>query len=115
MPEHAIYHVIAHIPPGKVLTYGQVAQMAGLGRGARQVGRTLKYLPPGSLLPWHRVVNSRGTLSLPPESSSHALQKEKLQQEGIVFNKDRINLKVYSWMPDSGIQPSSPGNSPSEF
>ncbi len=103
MPKHAIYYVIAGVPHGKVATYGQIAELAGLGRGARQVGRALKNLPPDSELPWHRIVNSRGAISLPPTSDGFKLQKEKLQQEGIVFKKDRIDLKIHGWNPGSDL------------
>jgi methylated-DNA-protein-cysteine methyltransferase-like protein len=103
MPKHAIYYVIARVPHSRVATYGQIAELAGLGRGARQVGRTLKNLPFDSGLPWHRIVNSRGAISLPPTSASFGVQKEKLQQEGIIFKNDRIDLKLYGWNPGSDL------------
>ncbi len=96
---NAIYQVLALIPAGRVATYGQVAALAGLGRGARMVGRTLKLLPADSQLPWHRVVNSRGMISLPDTSPEYAVQKQKLQEEGIVFSTDRINLRLFGWNP----------------
>ncbi|ARF51213.1 cysteine methyltransferase [Pantoea stewartii subsp. stewartii DC283] len=59
-----IWQIVAAIPPGKVTTYGDVALLAGSPRAARQVGGVLSRLPEGSTLPWHRVINRHGTLSL---------------------------------------------------
>lgn len=99
MSAEVIYQLVAQIPPGKVATYGQIARLAGLGRGARMVGRTLKLLPNDTLLPWHRVVNSRGTISLPPESDAYAEQKDRLEQDGVHFTRNRVNLRIYGWDP----------------
>lgn len=99
MSKDAIYHIVAQIPRGRVATYGQVAALAGLGRGARLVGRTLNQLPAETELPWHRVINARGAIALPATSAGYGLQQEKLQQEGIVFKKDRVNLTQYGWDP----------------
>ena len=92
-----IWLVVSEIPAGKVATYGQIAEMAGMGAGARIVGNVLSQLPPGSQLPWHRVMNSKGELSFPKESSRYKTQKELLEQEGVVFIGSRINLKEYRW------------------
>lgn len=97
MPAESVYSVISQIPYGRVTTYGQIASLAGLGRGARAVGRILKNLPSDTSLPWHRVVNSQGRPSFPVGSESYKLQKLKLQQEGIVFHNDRINLNTFGW------------------
>ena|SRR5690554_542829 len=64
----AVWQALAAIPPGKVTSYGQLARMAGLGRGARLVGRWLGQLPEDTRLPWHRVLNSQGQLSLPADT-----------------------------------------------
>lgn len=95
MSKDAIYLVIHQIPRGKVMTYGEVAKRAGLGRAARFVGTTLKNLPHDSSLPWHRVINSQGKISFPPTSESHRRQKRKLLSEGIIFKGERINLKLF--------------------
>ena len=59
-----IYAVVRQIPEGRVATYGQVASLAGLAGQARQVGYALHALPDGTAVPWHRVVNASGGISL---------------------------------------------------
>jgi methylated-DNA-protein-cysteine methyltransferase-like protein len=96
---HAIYLVINSIPYGKVATYGQVATIASLSGKARMVGKILSRLPPGSTIPWHRVVNAAGTISLPAGSESYRLQKERLLLEGVIFKDIKVNLKQFQWQP----------------
>lgn len=92
-----IWQVVNQIPAGRVATYGQVARMAELPGHARYVGYTMKMLPTGTKLPWHRVVNSRGKLSFPVDSSQYQSQKQKLEAEGVVFIKGRFSLRKYQW------------------
>jgi len=102
-----IYAVIARIPPGKVATYGQVAAIAGLGGHARQVGYALHALPDGLDLPWQRVINAKGEVSLrsDPGSGREGYQRHLLEEEGIVFDlRGRVDLKRFAWDPDQ--QPS---------
>lgn len=94
------YLVINSIPRGKVLTYGQVAQMAGYPRMARAVGRALKELPKGSQLPWFRVINAKGELSFASQSASYQRQRQALEAEGVVFIGHKISLKDYRWNGD---------------
>ncbi len=94
-----IWQVVAAIPPGKVATYGQVAELAGLSRGARLVGRTLSQLPQGSTLPWFRVLNARGELSFPKNSAGWRRQRDKLKEDGVLLQKGRLNLRAYRWQP----------------
>jgi methylated-DNA-protein-cysteine methyltransferase related protein len=95
-----IWQVIALIPRGSVATYGQVAELAGLPGGARRVGRVLSQLPRGSRIPWHRVVNASGGISLPESSGGYARQRSRLTREGVVFNTSgRIALKRFRWRP----------------
>ncbi len=90
-----IWQIVNAIPQGRVCTYGQVANLAGMPQQSRLVGRILARLPKGTRLPWHRVINSQGKISNPdPER-----QKERLEKEGIAFVKGRINLQTYRWIP----------------
>jgi len=92
--------VIKRIPVGKVTTYGQIAAMAGNPRAARQVVRTLHSSAEKKELPWHRVVNSKGRISLGP-GQGYELQRSLLEQEGVQFDKKgNIDLKRFRWSPD---------------
>ena len=97
--QEKIWHVVSMIPKGSVATYGQVAELAGLPRMARAVGRTLSQLPKDTQLPWHRVINAAGKISLPPDSDSGKQQIARLQQEGLVVDGCRISLAKYRWRP----------------
>lgn len=95
-----VYEVVRRIPPGRVATYGQVARLAGLGRNARQVGYALHAIPKYSNVPWHRVINARGEISLPRSSGADVTQRLRLEREGVKFDgKGRVDLKVYGWKP----------------
>ena len=89
-----LYSIIQQIPKGCVATYGQVAELAGLPGCARMVGRTLSQLPSGSQLPWHRVIAASGKISLPENSDSFKEQKQRLADEGVRVNKNRVNLSA---------------------
>jgi methylated-DNA-protein-cysteine methyltransferase related protein len=92
--------IIKQIPPGKVMTYGQVAKLAGSPKGARQVVRILHSMSEKYKLPWHRVINAKGELSLKEEDLLFS-QKMALEAEGIQFTNDRfINLEEYQFHPD---------------
>lgn len=95
-PAERIWQVVALIPEGKVASYGQIAALAGMPRHARLVGRTLRELPAGSRLPWHRVVNARLKISQRRGSSGHALQRQRLEAEGIEFVGERIP-RAFRW------------------
>jgi methylated-DNA-protein-cysteine methyltransferase related protein len=94
-----IWQVVALIPPGKVSTYGEVARHAGLPRAARRVGLALRQLPPDSAIPWHRVINASGRLSLPAGSAAQLRQRRRLQDEGVLFIGERVPLKRFLWRP----------------
>ncbi|MDO8862500.1 MGMT family protein [Haliea sp. E1-2-M8] len=97
-----IWQVVALIPVGRVATYGDVARQAGLGRAARRVGMALRQLPASSRIPWHRVVNSAGRLSLPAGSASAELQRQRLLREGVALSASgRIDLRNCRWQPGS--------------
>lgn len=93
-----IYATVRQIPKGKVATYGQVAELAGLPRQARQVGYALHALPAKTMVPWHRVVNAQGKISLRTEGGADTEQKRRLQREKVRFNeRGVIDLKLYRW------------------
>ena len=90
-----IYEGVQRIPEGTVATYGQIAAMAGIPRGARQVGYAMAALGrgrPRPEVPWHRIVNAKG------ESNIGEEQIVRLQAEGIQFGEnERIDLKMFGW------------------
>ncbi len=89
--------IIKKIPPGKVCTYGQIAAYAGNPRGARQVAWVLHSSSRKDNLPWHRVVNSKGGISLKP-NYGYEIQKQLLEKEGIAFDSnDTIDFDRYLW------------------
>ncbi len=92
-----IYRVVRKIPAGKVATYGQVAKLAGLAGHARQVGYALHALPDEHDVPWHRVVNAKGEISARSVPGSEPLQRDLLEDEGVVFVGPRVDLKRFGW------------------
>ncbi len=99
--DNRIWQVVASIPPGRVATYGDIAQLAGLSRAARRVGRALRKLPPDTRIPWHRVINAQGRISLPDGSASQYTQRERLEAEGVVFRANKsIDLRRFRWCPE---------------
>ena len=92
-----VWQVVQGIPRGHVLTYGEVARLAGLPRAARRVSQAMRRAPRGVELPWHRVVNAQGKISFPEDSDGYRRQRALLQEEGIVFQGDRIDLQRYGY------------------
>jgi methylated-DNA-protein-cysteine methyltransferase-like protein len=94
-----IYAAVRKIPRGRVTTYGAVARMAGLPRQARLVGYALHALSSQSNLPWHRVINAQGKLSLVRDGKSSGItQRLLLEREGVrVAGGSRVSLKQYGW------------------
>ena len=93
-----IYAVVAAIPKGRVATYGQVAALAGLPGRARLVGYALSVLADRSI-PWFRVVNASGEISHRSGGCSEEEQRLRLESEGVVFDRNRIDLGRYLWRP----------------
>jgi len=92
-----VVEIIKEIPEGKVMTYGQIASQAGNRRGARQVARFLHTLSTKYDLPWHRVINSKGEISLSDFESSN-LQKLLLEREGVKFKRSNtISLNEFQY------------------
>ena len=100
-----VIQVIQSIPRGKVVSYGQVAAYIGIPRAARQVGWILRSLEDGVSMPWWRVVNNTGRISI--EGNLHndkELQKKLLQQEGVAVNEDYIlNIEKYRFIADNEL------------
>ncbi|WP_419778347.1 MGMT family protein [Maridesulfovibrio sp.] len=94
-----VIEVIKAIPEGKVCSYGRVAALAGNSRGARQVVRILHSSGEKEQLPWQRVVNREGCISL-KKGQGYERQRELLEKEGVEFDFDgRIDLETYLWCP----------------
>lgn len=93
----SVWKVVSEIPSGHVLTYGEVARLAGLPGAARRVSQALRRAPRAMELPWHRVINSQGKISFPEDSSGWLRQKDKLEEEGVVFLKGKINLDQFGY------------------
>lgn len=92
-----IWRAVGRIPPGRVCTYGVVARLAGLDGQPRLAGYALHALPEGMDVPWHRVVNAGGRISLPSRRPSARRQRELLLAEGVCFTGEKIDLKIYGW------------------
>ena len=91
-----VWQIVAAIPEGYVTTYGDVAKLAGSPRAERQVGVLLKRLPEVSTLPWHRVVNRHGKISLTGPDLQR--QRQALQAEGVmVSGSGQSALQRYRW------------------
>ena len=93
-----IWRIVRRIPRGRVATYGQIAELAGLEGHARQVGYALHNLPERNDVPWHRVVNAKGEISPRSAGDSHELQRMLLIGEGVTIDlRGRIDLKKFRW------------------
>lgn len=93
-----VYGEVAGIPPGKVCTYGRIAELAGYPGAARQVGQAMSLVPGERGLPCHRVVNRKGELSPDHVFGGKEIQKEMLQAEGVTFRSDgRIDMRRHLW------------------
>jgi methylated-DNA-protein-cysteine methyltransferase-like protein len=96
--KHRIWQVVHAIPAGRVSSYGRVARLAGLAGAARLTGHALRGLPPDTEIPWHRVINSQGKISLPPGSKAYREQQQRLLEEGVFFTATgRLRSKDYWW------------------
>ncbi|HEY7741252.1 MAG TPA: methylated-DNA--[protein]-cysteine S-methyltransferase [Steroidobacteraceae bacterium] len=95
-----IWKEVAAIPRGQVASYGGIARRAGLPRRARLVGHALKVAPAAMQLPWHRVLNAQGRISLPAGSKAHRQQRRLLEQEGVRFRNGRVDRAAQGDAPD---------------
>jgi methylated-DNA-protein-cysteine methyltransferase-like protein len=95
-----IYEVVGRIPRGKVATYGQIAELAGIPGQPRRIGYALSALPKDTDIPWQRVINAHGKISFRTHSGPEKLQRRLLKSEGIVFKAgERIDLARFQWRP----------------
>jgi methylated-DNA-protein-cysteine methyltransferase-like protein len=92
-----VWRVVARIPRGAVATYGQIAEILGIPGRARFIGYALHALPRGTTVPWHRVVNARGNVSLP--AGSGRTQIALLAEEGVSIPPAGIDLQRRQWKP----------------
>lgn len=110
MPEHDIaretfydrvYEFVSRVPPGRVVTYGQVALELGAPAAARAVGYALHNLPGTTPVPWWRVVNARGGISHRNRGPAADFQRQQLEAEGVYFGFEGfLRLTEYRWFPD---------------
>jgi len=92
-----IYEVVCRIPAGNVASYGRIARM--VKTGPRQVGYAMAALTSDQDVPWHRVINSKGELSLRKDGKADDLQRQLLTEEGVIFDaKGRISFDQYGWL-----------------
>ena len=100
-PEYtAIRRAVASIPHGRVASYGEVAERAGLPRRARLVGKVLSDAGPAAKLPWHRVLRSDGRIAFPAGSAAFKEQRQRLHVEGVLVKNGRVNLERFGWNRD---------------
>jgi len=93
----SVWKVVSEIPSGHVLTYGEVARLSGMPRAARRVSQALRRAPRGMELPWHRVINAQGKISFPEDSGGWMRQKDKLENEGVVFLNGKVDLERFGY------------------
>lgn len=102
----AVYEVVRAVPRGRVVTYGQVARLLGLTRGARAVGWALRALGGGrsQRVPWHRVLGAGGRVSLGDTPAGHE-QRRRLRAEGVRFVGLRVDLRAHGWLEGDAPPP----------
>jgi methylated-DNA-protein-cysteine methyltransferase-like protein len=98
--QQRIWQVVQLIPTGKVSSYGVIADLAGLPKRARFVSSALRNAPHKMELPWHRVLNAQGKLSIPYDSPLYQTQWELLEMEGVIVTKGKVDMVVFAWQPD---------------
>jgi methylated-DNA-protein-cysteine methyltransferase related protein len=95
-----IYALVRRIPAGRVATYGQVAELAGIPGRARQVGYAMHALPRGTTVPWHRVINAKGEVSRRRRPGEELSQRMLLEEEGVGFDlRGRVAMARVQWRP----------------
>ena len=97
---HRIWDTIRDIPQGSVASYGQIAEIAGIPRGARQVGYALRHLPEDHEVPWHRVLQVSGKIAFEQGSRPYKEQRKRLMMDNVTVLAGRVNMQKYRWHPD---------------
>ncbi|MEO6211681.1 MAG: MGMT family protein [Gemmatimonadaceae bacterium] len=99
-----IYTAARRVPRGRVATYGQIAELAGLPGHARQVGYAMAAIGKSSTVPWHRIINAQGRVSMRSSGAGSTIhQQQLLEREGIVFDEGgRVSLPRFRWKPRGG-------------
>ena len=100
-----VYRAVCLIPRGRVSTYGRIATLVGSPRASRAVGYALFFLPPERDVPWQRVLNRDGGISFRGDGHRVHLQRQLLEEEGVVFSSDeRVDLSLFGWGgPDTSL------------
>jgi len=99
-----VYEIVRQVPSGRVMTYGQIAEMLGVGYTPRTVGYVM-HGAESENVPWQRVINSQGACSTGRMTMPVNLQQNMLEQEGIVFTENgKCDLREYLWYPE-GYKP----------
>lgn len=102
----AVYDMVRRVPRGRVMTYGDVALALGAPMAPRAVGYALHNLPVGTDVPWWRIINVRGEISLKGRGAQADLQREILESEGVAFSEaGRTELRLYRWWPGDEVRP----------
>jgi methylated-DNA-protein-cysteine methyltransferase-like protein len=97
---HRIWDTIRDIPKGNVASYGQIAEVAGIPRGARQVGYALRHLPDNHDVPWHRVILASGKITFDKDAPQFEEQSKRLMMDDVAVIAGRIDMQKYRWQPD---------------
>jgi methylated-DNA-protein-cysteine methyltransferase-like protein len=97
---HRIWDTIRDIRKGNVASYGQIAEIAGIPRGARQVGYALRHLPDDHNVPWYRVLQVSGKIAFDKDSRGHKEQSKRLMMEDVAVIAGRVDMHKYRWQPD---------------
>jgi len=95
-----VWQTVNAIPIGKVASYGQIADLAGLPGRARWIGKAMSCAPHTMQLPWHRVIRSNGQLAFDRSSQHGQTQSETLIAEGVPVIKHRVNMAEFMWQPN---------------
>ena len=97
---HRIWDTIGDVPRGSVASYGQIAAVAGIPRGARQVGYALRHLPDEHNVPWHRIIQASGKIAFDADTPQYEEQKKRLMMDDVAVIGGRIDMQKYRWQPD---------------